>query len=414
MSRPANPSWTIPIFAPNANYPAGSDPWSGTPTKTTHPGASSVGITPDTGVAAQVINKVLNDAYATDDSAKAYLQTVIDFVGQAQALNFGPPVGSIGTPRRAVWSDGERIWWVIGDSGQVRRSTDYGRSFGANETGGVTAGTEECGGIDVDASGNAVVALNVTSKTYLRYTAGGAWASGSLPAGWTASGTVTARVVYNPVAGLWCLTHCDTFNSRTITSPDRSTWTNRFQWSVGGNPHALMRVGVNKTSGRMVFAGHDVLGSGTLNIATSDDGGITLTNRATLTTTIASPTHLDVVYNPDRSEWLAVIGKVTGGPASEVWRSTDAGVSWTKVATLATACIQNPAPCGSMWVGSAALGSPVEAAYSLDGGATWKGTGYARSANGRGCFAGAGGLLLLDSSAASPSFRAGTFGATLT
>lgn len=335
----------------------------------------------------------------------AYLKAKLDFVTpQVTALPLLNLRGfvALGTPRAAVYSDAERSWLVSGDAGTVRRSRDFGGSFAATETSAVVAGTEETGGIDVDPSGNAIVAMNVTAKKFLAYNAATqTWTSGTLPGPWGASGVVTSRVVYNPIVGLWCLTHCDTFNSRTLTSTDRASWTNRVQWSAAGNPRALMRVGVNKSTGRQVFAGVDSLGAGTLDIATSDDGGVSFTDRASLTTTIASPTKLEVAYSPTRDEWLVTIGEVSGTPSSEVWSSTDGGVTWTKIATLATACLTKPAPFDTRWICGAATGpggNVTELVFSEDGGASWKYAGFGGSSGAvRGVVAGGGGALLVDS-----------------
>ena len=54
------------LFAPDANYPAGPDPWAGSATKIEIAGAGTVGIVPEQPVNAQELNKAINDGTAWD------------------------------------------------------------------------------------------------------------------------------------------------------------------------------------------------------------------------------------------------------------------------------------------------------------------------------------------------------------
>ncbi len=150
MSRPANPSYAIPVHAPDTNYPAelgpNANPWAGTATKHVHPGSASVGLTPNTGVAAQVVNKLVYDAYATDSSAKTYAGTIMDYVGQLPALNF--PVAVTATLlRQAKYIPGTRKWigWSLVDDWFVVTSDAFASWPSSTSIGGSSLRLAPCG-----------------------------------------------------------------------------------------------------------------------------------------------------------------------------------------------------------------------------------------------------------------------------
>jgi hypothetical protein len=60
------PAGTPTLFAPDANYPAGLDPWAGSGTKLAAAGAGTVGLVPEQPINAQELNKHLNDGTAWD------------------------------------------------------------------------------------------------------------------------------------------------------------------------------------------------------------------------------------------------------------------------------------------------------------------------------------------------------------
>lgn len=85
--RPAYPAWVIPTFSTDANYPAGANPWSGQPTRVVYPGAAG-GFVPNQPNAAQYFNYLYNQGFGIDQSAQTFLTSMLDFLGQSQALNF--------------------------------------------------------------------------------------------------------------------------------------------------------------------------------------------------------------------------------------------------------------------------------------------------------------------------------------
>lgn len=85
--RPTYPTWTVPGFSTDANYPAGANPWNGQPTKVAYPGMTG-GFVPNQPNAAQYFNYLHNIGFVTDQATQAYLTALLDFVGQSQGLNW--------------------------------------------------------------------------------------------------------------------------------------------------------------------------------------------------------------------------------------------------------------------------------------------------------------------------------------
>jgi hypothetical protein len=405
VSRPIKPSYTVPTWAPNTNYPVSADPWSATPTKTAHAGAASVGITPKTAVPAQVINKLINDAYATDGLVQVAVYALFDYLAQSTALNFGAQVTTPATFAGAAWDASTRAWYYTATAGKLYASFCNGYVFGSNLISAVAAGTESLRFIDCDGNGVIIAACN-TASIFRRPTAAGAWSK--VATGGTYS-IDAPGIVYDPIHASWCWVGVDAGAPNTTqvyTSTAASAgaaWTNR-SGSLALAALNLARVGVNKTTGRIVIIAGS---SATRNVSTSDDGGITWTARTSLTVADPSYTEAEIFHNAATGKWLFITGK-TG--TCDVWTSSD-GITWARAVTLATAQILRAVPDGFLWCGVTAVGDIV---YSVDDGATWKFTGYQAGSAARGMFSGNGGFMCVSTAVVSSSFVASLGGANVT
>jgi hypothetical protein len=106
------------------------------------------------------------------------------------------------------------------------------------------------------------------------------------------------------------------------------------------------------------------------------------------------------VYIAERATWLiAIVGSGASFTATEIWASTDGGLTWTKTTTLGgvsrAVSVVQLAVLSPLVV---SINSDGETMFSLDGGATWKLSGVIGTpgATARSIWAGDGGLLSLD------------------
>lgn len=391
--RPGAPSYSTRTFAPDTNYPAGSETWNNNPTKVEPPGAPSVGLSPDQPLPAQYLNRLFFDAYTQDANAKAYAATLLEFVGQAQALNWRAKVSgpAATTQNGAFFAAATGKWYVVANTEDVRSSVDQGFTW-VQESGVAAGAGEHCFQGDADASGNVVIttdtqyifALNATTATWTKVDAYGAALLSS-----------QGRVVFDPVHSKWIWIGVSGTSAVARVSSDRAAWS--AGGGIGGaswTPNAI-DLAINKTSGRAVIAG---LYGAAIRVAYTDDAGTTWTTLASdLATTIASPTVVALTHNADEGAFYLTVGETSGTHSCEVWRSAD-GAAWTKVCTLATACVHRIAAFGALLVSIATLATRQEVVYSVDSGATWQKIGMWPGGVPKGMFAGAGRALLVTAS----------------
>lgn len=379
MSRPQNPSWTVPVWAPNANYPAGANPWSGTPTKTTHPAASTVGATPKQGVAAQVFNKIVNDAYSVDQSAKDTIAALVTHVGQLQPKNWTVP-SSTTTIRRVAFDPNRQIWYALANAAAPLWSGDAGRSWTALSP-GFTGGSA----VGVDAAGNVVVMTASTNiwefaKSTNTWTNRTAVILGTPAQVNAAGGNPNVFVVHEPNAALWCSVYFDSTANiiRIVTSSNRSTWSSRTvpAGASGSWSPCAMAVG----NGRIVALAQNTISSlaapTSFKILSSGDGGVTWSDDLTISFSGSTTARASIAYSSTDGAWLLCIGNSTAG-TSVLYRSTN-GTSWTLVTSSTLFSFQRVTAVGRLWVAvgdhasANGAGDSSVVLYSYDIGATWR------------------------------------------
>jgi hypothetical protein len=153
------------------------------------------------------------------------------------------------------------------------------------------------------------------------------------------------------------------------------------------------------STGRIVAA-HAAAVGGALKIASSDDGGITWTDRVNVAS--VGTTDVDVAFDASSGAWCVVCGApATGG---RVFTSSD-GATWAQVATFGgTSYLRGVAAVSGLWVGVS-----VQAArgvhWSVDG-VSWKRAGYALGTS-SGIASGNGGLLAIDGDRTHTSLKVG-------
>lgn len=417
MGRPASPTVPSPAystrdFAPDANFPAGSDPWSGQPTKVEPPGAGSTGFVPNTGAGAQFFNKLLRDGFTQSSDGKTYAQSLRDAVynflvallgwlGFLNVQNWHASVSCLvfdgngtGGQVRAKFVTGTRTWLLAGPVGAVTpvtglvRSTDISSFPTSNEISGGNQLSNFAGNFDADPSGNIVYPGqgNTDGGTILDYN-GSAWTKRT---GLFAPVMVTPDVVYEPVSALWCVAGCNQTNSRidVYTSSNRSAWTAGTRPASQPTSNGMYVTLGTDGLGKIVMLVHDVINNKFLS-STSTDGGATWSAMVTIN---AAFTPANLCAYPRAvwtgSSWVAV---ARGATTCKVYTSPD-GITWTLAATLTTKTIAGVDVDGALLGAKVATG---EIAYSLDGGATWKYTDRKLSASGSLSF-GAGRFITVD------------------
>lgn len=423
--RPKNPDYTVPTWAPDANYPAGASAWSATPTKVAHPGAASVGFTPRAGVPAQCVNQVVSAGYAVDAAAKVILDQLTSYVGQANPLNWKNPVANPldGDSHVGIYEPVRRRWLIAGEgttTEDVRASYDNGQTWsGGSLVSSVGLNPPAiCKHMASDAAGNAVIGSDAAYIFMLSVS--------DVPQRINVflGNTENIRVAYAPTADLFVASTYDALSTFLKTSADQgATWTDRSgtlpaQWGDWSTYAGLTRLlFVSNGSTRLVCVGQGYAngigpsGVGTCRAMTSDDGGITWTDRGTFATTISSPTRQDLAWNETTAEYMYTIGEGSGTPTGEVWTSPD-GITWTKQATFTSASVTHVAQNGNQWVGVASYyeyDDQAEVVYSNDDGVTWRFAGGVDLVSGgtNALAAGGGGLLIVAPDRSWASLRMG-------
>lgn len=431
MSRPAAPAITAPAytvrtFATDTNYPAGANPWNGQPVKV-EPAGPDGGFVPDQMATPETFNKLFYDAFTSEAAAKTYqddnatevedeLAAHLAYTGQIVPLNWRAKVtvGAVSN-RAAVYNPYVRRWLVVGDTEDARASYDGGRTWSGTSLVAAAGANENCYSAAVDVLGRAVIGTD--SAYVFTLSAVDVAAKVSVWAG----NTLAIEVAHDPSSAKFAAIIVDGLTAFVKTSVDQgATWANAttlpVQWSdMATYPAFVSPKIVADGAGRLVVvaqgtAGMGPTGVGTCRAMTSDDGGVTWTDRGTFATTITAPTLWDLSYNAGRAEYMYVMCEVSGTPTGEVWTSPD-GVTWTKQKTTSASSVMYVAPNGSQWVGVVrAADGENHIVYSNDGGVEWSYAGFGRAnvlQTTRGIVAGAGGFLCVNADWCVASLQAG-------
>lgn len=388
--RPANPSYTVRTWATDANYAAGAQPWSSQPIKVEPPSPAG-GFVPGQGAGAPYVNRLFNDAFTQDANAKTYQSTLLEYVGQMQALNWPLRVGltvASSTTKSALYNKTSRTWWTFGTNHGRANSTDAGHSWG-------TASSSPSDGY-ISGDANGVVMVIGKASRYAHRWDGATWSDVDV---YGAAFTNAARVVYDPVNAKFVWVAVSGGGGSGLAYTSNSTDGTGGTWSAPSsitgtwlsNADARFGLAVDKTAGRVVFAGIE---SGNFRFAYSSNGGSSWTVGAGVATAIPSPTEMHLSWNEEEGAFYFVIGETSGTHSCEVWRSAD-GSSWTKQATLTGWSLKEIAGLGALLVAVAAGGDVM---YSIDQGVTWRIAHIAVSGTPVGVYVGGGRPVIVTSS----------------
>lgn len=368
--RPINPAWSVPIWAPDANYPASADPWTTTPCKVDHPGRASVGFTPKSGVGAQCVNKLWNECFTVDQSTKDSLVALYDYLGQLVLLSFQrlTIAGSMPTVGPIKYCAATNMWHASTD----KRTQDL---FSWSTTGGGAGVTNPDGNFDLDTPGNIVTAgSGATNGVKVAEFDGTAWTTHA-----TAFGTAYVRpdVVYDPVSTNWIVAgkKNGVLALQVHTSTDRATWTAQTAPTVpddGNGPNATLATdGLGNIVMQSFKSSIPSIAGGSVSFSKSTDGGVTWSTADTHVNAFPAGSSNLVFPKPiwTGSVWLAVEFNDAGGGGTLVYSSAD-GLTFSLVATL-TSVITSIAAHGSLIAGITLAGKVV---FSIDSGVTWRQT----------------------------------------
>lgn len=328
-------------------------------------------------------------------------------------LNFGPSA-ALTQVQFAAWSQFERKWWAVGTVGtnDVLKSSAYGGWLwdAATLISGGQLNAQPLHWIDVDPNGNALATWENNSSSILEYTQTTAtWTKRLLTPGVTRTAT-KPPVLYDPIHARWVYIGLDPGLFQTFYSTDRINWTaSASTLAAGAGGFNICRAGLDKTNGILIVPcgpNNYNVGQQSIKIGRSTDGGVTMTLATTIVSALAGVEYTNLPrYDAAASKWLLPVHKITGGVGTEIWASTDGGVTWTKIATLSTVAITSVVSVRiNFWVGVTNTGAVV---FSKDGGVTWSFANVQVTTPHSGIYRGDSGALILGPTEAWPGLKAG-------
>lgn len=350
-----------PWASAEANYPAGPNPWNGTPV--TVPPAGDI-FTPGTPPLAQNMNAILNGITTAQQQIAQMSQALC-------ARNFQLPITwslSTSGPHCMTWNDAPagtgsgQSWLFAGFSSgaatiTVQTTSGQDQSF-SQIGGGTISATKPPMSIVADPNSNVFVTLiGVTGNSILASIslAGGAW---SAPSGPTVTGATDCQLAALGSTIVYALAGASGQGGLGTLSTGAS-----FSGSVTGLTFGSSGL-IVKSNGTQVLATDRNVAANTLYKTTNG----TSWNAQTMSSPLgASTTIQDIAWNAALGLWM-----ITGSDGSHTafWTSPD-GSNWTKIATLGTTPVSRIASVGAMWGAqtnpTAHLGQTL---YSFDG-VTW-------------------------------------------
>lgn len=346
-------------WAEDDNYPAGADPWSGTPTKT-EPSQEykDIGFTPEDPASAQKLNHLLH-VFAKTNNALA----------GSPALSFsGYPIS---TPdvRIAKWDPYLETWYGTGGAADVfRRTQDIWTWPASSESFAGEESLVNCLDFDFDDDGRILLALEGTADSFQFYDT----VNWDFRVGFLGGGTrtdFTTSTCWDSFSDRW-LQMWDSTGAALFRSDDNTAAV----WSSLTPPTGLpsgarysLSTDRNGVIVMQAFQGTNTYFSRSIN------GGVTWSSlltkalgfTSTITVAISKP-----IWNG--RYFLAWASGSTG--STKVYRSPD-GLAWTEIASfVGTLRILSIAALGDVWLAAVDNASGWNFVISFDGGFKWHGT----------------------------------------
>jgi hypothetical protein len=269
-------------------------------------------------------------------------------------------------------------WYGFGTGNDVKYSDDLGEHWttAAHSAVSTLPGTLISSAAVDPLTSNAVFAVVSTDVSagarYALRSAAGSVSFSQVDVTGSAATPADSRVVWEPVSGrfvfLWIAAASASFYSTTGAAP----------WTSGGalpsaswNSAAAPSMAVNGL-GRIVAIARST--ATTWEVMTSDDGGTSWTARTDITTTLSTGTTTSLAYDSESAAWLWSVGETSGTHSSELWKSTDNGVTWTLLKSFSSVAVQGIAVDGRrVWCAMALSASfNPRLVYSTDEGTTWR------------------------------------------
>lgn len=350
------------LWASTANYPSGSNPWNGQPTKVA-PGYTFV--TPGVPVAAQEFNFELNGAYLAAAAGVS-----------VPGASWGPsvnPTGPIGVTTEvlsaAVWSDLSHSWYVAGSDSRTLSGGAFSQVYSATEDG---AGTEvsssrifvgstiELVSCQFDGTSVFVAYIDATSHalTILRSISGGAW--GTVFTDGTRSWLSATLLLFGGTK-ITCIGGTTLGPISTSSTDGGATWGG---FLGGGAENAKVFTAQNSTT---IVAFPSTSGSATYLRTTDPSVGWAL-----LSGTAISGAATGFTWSPADQQFVLTTWT---GSQTLVYTSPD-GIFWTQVGTLGQFLYKVTATASGCLMAVRLSGFVANVVYSIDAGATWYWTGY--------------------------------------
>lgn len=192
---------------------------------------------------------------------------------------------------------------------------------------------------------------------------------------------------------------------------------------AGWSTYAVYRMACRRDTGRVLAVASS---GGSVQVAVTDNAGGAWTTRAAITTAMTGTNlALGLSFDAYANRWLLTIGNTN---KSEVWSSSDDGVSWTQLASFSSCTLGTIASDGTALVATCSSTTNYQRGngivMSLDGGTTWRfvgpNTGSTPPNNGSpapalgSCLFAAGGFIAVPASQSNPvalfGLRTGTPG----